>query len=91
MCIEQVNAWRHGDALFNTEREAVEAALREYAQRLMREHSSDPFVGLVGMTDKLVPLLQRYDELNVSEKLRIAAMTPYTDEQKADLAKRGAA
>ena len=73
MCIEQVNAWRHGDALFNTEREAVEAALREYAQRLMREHSSDPFVGLVGMTDKLVPLLQRYDELNVSEKLRIAA------------------
>jgi len=73
MCIEQVNAWRHGDALFNTEREAVEAALKEYAQRLMREHSSDPFVGLVGMTDKLVPLLQRYDELNVSEKLRIAA------------------
>jgi len=62
MCIEQVNAWRHGDALFNTEREAVEAALREYAQRLMREHSSDPFVGLVGMTDKLVPLLQRYAE-----------------------------
>ena len=66
MCIEQVNAWRHGDALFNTEREAVEAALREYAQRLMREHSSDPFVGLVGMTDKLVPLLQRYAELQPS-------------------------
>ena len=77
MCIEQVNAWRHGDALFNTEREAVEAALREYAQRLMREHSSDPFVGLVGMTDKLVPLLQRYDELNAPQSVTATGVEPY--------------
>ena len=79
MCIEQVNAWRHGDALFNTEREAVEAALREYAQRLMREHSSDPFVGLVGMTDKLVPLLQRYAELNdaVPSPVTATGVEPY--------------
>lgn len=63
MCIQQVQAWQHGSALFNSEVEAVEAALKEYAQKLMREHSSDPFAGLVGMTDKLVPLLQRYDVL----------------------------
>ena len=73
MCIKQVQAWQHGDALFNSEREAVEAALRECAQKLMREHSSDPFVGLVGMTEKLVPLLQRYDALLISDKWDRAA------------------
>jgi len=63
MCIEQVQAWIHGNAVFKTEREAVEAALKEYADRLMREHSSDLLAGLVAMTGKLVPLLQRYEAL----------------------------
>ncbi len=67
MCIQQVQAWQHGSALFNSEVEAVEAALKEYAQKLMREHSSDPFTGLVGMTDKLVPLLQRYEALTAPD------------------------
>jgi hypothetical protein len=63
MCIKQVQAWQHGEALFNTELEAVEAALQEYAQKLFRDHSSNPMAGLVDMTDKLVPLLQRYKAL----------------------------
>jgi len=73
MCIKQVEAWQHGDALFNSEREAVEAALKEYAGKLFREHSSDPFAGLVGMTEKLVPLLQRYEVLTAEARAPVYA------------------
>lgn len=69
MCIKKVDAWEHGGSLFPTEKEAVDAALKDMGQTLMKEHSSDLSAGLLVVADKLIPLLKRHAELRRDEEM----------------------
>lgn len=67
MCVEKVPAWSHGDKLYRTEEDALKAALKDIADRLMKEHSAALDKGLLSQSDALRSVLER---LAVIEKAR---------------------
>jgi len=63
MTIEKVESWGFAGKLYLTEEKAVDAAIREIAARLMKDHAGSLAVGLIDKADQLIPLLQRHGEL----------------------------
>lgn len=72
MCVEKVQAFKHGGKLFDTEIQAQEAALASIAAELSKEHSANYAAGLEALSDKLIPVLTRLSELK-SDKFRAAS------------------
>lgn len=59
MCITQVTSFRVGDKLYDNEIEAVEAALKSIAAKLLRDHPSDMYSGLLKYGEEIGVLIDR--------------------------------
>jgi len=59
MCIQKVTAFSHAGKLFLTEKEALKAALKDIADRLMKDHSAALHVGLLAESEALRSVLDR--------------------------------
>lgn len=65
MCVTRVTAWAFAGRNYNSEIEAVRAAIDEIGKKIVRDHASHPGKGLVEHDD-LPKLLLRYRELAVT-------------------------
>lgn len=66
MCIKRVTAWAFAGRNYDTEIEAVTAAIDTIGKRVVKDHSNDPGKGLLGNPD-LPVLLLRHAELKAEE------------------------
>lgn len=67
MCVERVTAWAFAGRNYNTEIEAVRAAIDEIGKRVVKDHATNPGKGLIQHTD-LPTLLLRHAELVDAEE-----------------------
>lgn len=63
MCITKVESYRYGDKHYNTELEAIDAALESVGCRIVKDHAHNPIKGILEHADKLTPLLIRREAL----------------------------
>lgn len=61
MCVKKVQAWDHAGKLFTTEEDALKAALKDIADRLMKDHSAALHAGLLAESEPLRSVLERLD------------------------------
>lgn len=73
MCVTKVTAFSHAGKLFLTEEEALKAALKDIADRLMKDHSAALHVGLLAESEALRSVL---DRLAAIEMLKPVAAEP---------------
>lgn len=59
MCITQVTSFRVGDKLYDTEIDAVEAALKNIAAKLLREHPDNLYAGLLKHGEEIGVLIDK--------------------------------
>lgn len=64
MCIEKTESFRFAGKLYETEKDAIEAALSEIGSKIVKEHHANPAKGLLTHADDLVPLLTRLEEIH---------------------------
>lgn len=67
MCIEEVKAWAYAGKHYNTERDALWAAIDEIAREIVKQYATNPGRGLVESAE-LPGLLIRYHELVAESK-----------------------
>lgn len=65
MCITKVESFGYGGKLYDTELEAVRAALTEIGARLLKDHHSNMIVGLTEMGKDIGQLAERHSELTI--------------------------
>lgn len=83
MCIQRVTAWAFAGRNYDTELEAVKAAIDEIGKRLVRDHSSNPGQGLVARDD-LPDLLIRYHELTRTPEVASAELPEGTRSEELE-------
>lgn len=67
MCIEKVLSYQFAGKLYPNEIDAVKAALGEIATRIIRDHSTNPFEGLLKHGADVSHLRMRYIDLACEE------------------------
>lgn len=65
MCITKVESFGYAGKLYDTEIEAVRAALTEIGARLLKDHHSNMIVGLTEMGKDIGQLAERHSELTI--------------------------
>lgn len=68
MCIEQKTAWAYAGHNYDTELQAVTAAIHAIGKKLVKDHANDPGQGLIA-NEKLPMLLLRYRELTATPEV----------------------
>lgn len=63
MCVKKTEAWEHGGKLYPSEIEAIDAALADVGQKLVKDHSTNMQKGLIALSESLVSLLTRRRDL----------------------------
>lgn len=63
MCVTKVTAFEHAGKLFTTEEDALKAALKDIAERLMKEHSAALHTGLLAHSVQLRSVLNALDAI----------------------------
>lgn len=66
MCIKEVTAWAYAGQNYDTERDAVWAAIDATGKKIVKENAANPGKGLISDPD-LPKLLIRYAELTKGE------------------------
>jgi len=67
MCINRITAWAFGGHNYDTERDAVWAAIDATARKIVKDYSSNPGRGMIESPD-LPKLLLRYRELSETDE-----------------------
>lgn len=60
MCIVKKESWAYGGKNYDTEKEAVKAALTDLGTRMVKEFHSQPFDGMMRLGADITPLRDRY-------------------------------
>lgn len=68
MCIKQKTAWAFAGHNYDTELEAVKAAIDSMGKKLIKDHANNPGQGLIE-NDELPGLLLRYRELTATPEV----------------------
>lgn len=63
MCVTKVEAYEHAGQLFATERQALDAALKDIGKKIMADHHAAPDVGMVKHSEAILRVLGRISEL----------------------------
>lgn len=63
MCIKKVEAYEHAGQLFATERQALDAALKDIGKKLVADHHANPAEGLIQQREAILRVLGRISEL----------------------------
>jgi hypothetical protein len=79
MCIEKVQAWSHAGKLFPTEEDALNAALKDLAASIQKDHSHELHVGLLKNSDALLRVLSRLVEIEDAKPKAAEPMAVYED------------
>lgn len=72
MCITKVESFGYAGKLYDTEIEAVRAALTEIGARLLKDHHSNMIVGLTEYGKDIGELAARLSELTIEAMERAA-------------------
>lgn len=67
MCIKKVEAYEHAGQLFATERQALDAALKDIGKRVMTDHHANPAEGMLQQRDAILRVLGRIAEIEASQ------------------------
>lgn len=66
MCIRKVEAFEHAGQLFATERQALDAALKDIGKKLVADHHANPAEGMLQQRDAILRVLGRIDEIEAA-------------------------
>lgn len=80
MCITKVTAFSHAGKLFLTEEEALKAALKDIADRLMKDHSAALHVGLLAESSALRSVLDRLAAIEKSKPVAAEPAARFVDD-----------
>jgi hypothetical protein len=72
MCIRKVEAFEHAGQLFATERQALDAALKDIGKKLVADHHANPAEGMLQQRDAILRVLGRIDEIEAEVALPVA-------------------
>lgn len=63
MCIKKVEAYEHAGQLFATERQALDAALKDIGKKIVADHHASPAEGMMKHREAILRVLGRIDEI----------------------------
>ncbi|SKB26871.1 hypothetical protein [Sphingopyxis flava] len=69
MCVNQVTAFEHGGQLFHTERQALDAALKDIGKKLVADFHANPAEGMLQQRDAILRVLGRISEIEAEVAL----------------------
>lgn len=71
MCIRKVEAYEHAGQLFPTERQALDAALKDIGKRIVTENHANPAEGMLQQRDAILRVLGRIAEIEAEVALPV--------------------
>ncbi|PQM29438.1 hypothetical protein CVO77_00425 [Sphingopyxis lindanitolerans] len=80
MCVTKVTAFEHAGKLFTTEEDALKAALKDIAEKLMKEHSAALHTGLLAHSDQLRSVLAALDVIERAKPVAAEPVAAFVDE-----------
>jgi hypothetical protein len=86
MCVTKVTAFEHAGKLFTTEEDALKAALKDIADRLMKDHSAALNVGLLAESEALRSVLMRLDAIEKAKPVAAEPAARFVDGAVAEAA-----
>lgn len=66
MCIKKVEAYEHAGQLFATERQALDAALKDIGKKIVADHHASPAEGMMKHREAILRVLGRIDEIEAA-------------------------
>lgn len=63
MCVKKIEAFEHAGQLFHTERQALDAALKDIGKKVMTDHHANPAEGMLQQRDAILRVLGRIAEI----------------------------
>ena len=63
MCVTKVEAYEHAGQLFATERQALDAALKDIGKKLVADFHANPAEGLIQQREAILRVLGRIAEI----------------------------
>lgn len=66
MCIKKVEAYEHAGQLFATERQALDAALKDIGKKLVADFHANPAEGLIQQREAILRVLGRIAEIEAA-------------------------
>lgn len=73
MCVTQVQAYEHAGQLFHTERQALDAALKDIGKKLVADFHANPAEGMLQQRDAILRVLGRIAEIEAEVSLPVAS------------------
>lgn len=86
MCVTKVTAFEHAGKLFTTEEDALKAALKDIADRLMKDHSAALHTGLLAESEPLRSVLERLDVIEKAKPKCAEPAARFVDDAVAEAA-----
>lgn len=88
MCIKKVEAFEHAGQLFATERQALDAALKDIGKKIIADHHASPAEGMMKHREAILRVLGRIDEMEAEVALPLAVepATRFVDDAVAEAA-----
>lgn len=78
MCVTKIEAFEHAGQLFHTERQALDAALKDIGKKVMTDHHANPAEGMLQHRDAILRVLGRISELEAAMP-KVEAAKTYDD------------
>lgn len=85
MCIRKVEAYEHAGQLFPTERQALDAALKDIGKRIVTENHANPAEGMLQQRDAILRVLGRIAEIEAASP-RVEPAARIVDDAVAEAA-----
>lgn len=63
MCVTKVEAFEHAGQLFHTERQALDAALKDIGKKLVADFHANPAEGMIQQREAILRVLGRIAEI----------------------------
>lgn len=80
MCVKKIEAFEHAGQLFHTERQALDAALKDIGKKVMTDHHANPAEGMLMHRAAILRVLGRIGEIEAEVALdRPAPAKTYDD------------
>lgn len=87
MCIKQVEAWEHAGQLFATERQALDAALKDIGKKIVADYHASPAEGMMKHSEAILRVLGRIAEMEAEVALpRDVPAARFVDDAVAEAA-----
>lgn len=66
MCVKKIEAFEHAGQLFHTERQALDAALKDIGKKLVADFHANPAEGMIQQREAILRVLGRIAEIEDS-------------------------